>query len=295
MSRIKECFTSRFTGGVIMEADYSQLEVIGLAFLSQDKLLCEDIRDGIDLHCMSAAGLYGLRYTEVLAGYLAEDPDMTKKRKNAKGFSFQLQYGSGAAAMADQLGLPLKMAQKFIKVYYERYKGVKEYQEYVKAEVLASRKPSSLRTTKGIPAGMGQFTSITGRRYVFQEFDAPDFLVEKGTKTSFSPTQMKNYPVQGFATGDVVPLMMGEVYERLKLSALLGTKALLINTVHDSIMLDVHPDVVFSTAVTVKEVLEDAPHYINKTWGLEFDLPLRVDITTGPTWAEQTQFNFKLL
>jgi DNA polymerase I-like protein with 3'-5' exonuclease and polymerase domains len=276
-----------------MEADYSQLEIIGLAFLSQDKLLCQDIKNGIDLHCMSAAGLYGLNYEDVLAGYQAEDPEMTKKRKIAKGFSFQLQYGSGAKAMADQLGLPLKMAQKFIKVYYERYKGVKEYQEYVKEAVMATRAPSALRTVEKVPAGLGQFTSVTGRRYVFQEFDAPAFLVEKGIKTSFSPTQMKNYPVQGFATGDVVPLMMGEVYESLKANPLLRTKALLINTVHDSIMLDVHPDAIDRAALLVKQVLENAPYYIKMTWGLEFDLPLKVDITTGPSWASQTQYEFK--
>ena len=292
MSKIKECFTSRFTDGVIMEADYSQLEVICLAHLSQDPLLMKDIREGVDLHSMGAANLFNLNYDYVRDAYLKGDPDMTKKRKIAKGFSFQLQYGSGAQAMADQLGLPVQLAKDFIKAYYGRYKGVKQYQEDVKAKVLASRKPSKHRTPKGVPAGIGHYTSITGRRYVFQEYDAPDFMVAKGVATSFSPTQMKNYPTQGFATGDIVPLMMGVLYEKLKRNPFLRTKALLVNTVHDSIMLDVAPDAIYQTAKDVKYTMQDAPKYIKETWGIDFDLPLGVDVTTGPSWAEQTEYKF---
>jgi DNA polymerase I-like protein with 3'-5' exonuclease and polymerase domains len=75
-----------------MEADYSQLEVICLAFLSNDLVLRQDILEGIDLHSMSAASLYKHSYMEVRQGYVEGDPVMTKKRKIAKAFSFQLQY-----------------------------------------------------------------------------------------------------------------------------------------------------------------------------------------------------------
>ena len=290
MSRIKECFTSRFEDGVIMEADYSQLEVIVLAFLSQDYQLMKDIREGVDLHCMAAASLYNKPYDTMLSGYQAGDPDITKWRKISKVFSFQLQYGSGAKAMAEKLELPVELAKKFIKNYYARYPGVKLFQEKVASSVQASRKPSKHRTATGLPAGLGHYTSITGRRYVFQEYDSLPFMVERGKPISFSPTQMKNYPVQGFATGDIVPLMMGVLYEKLKSDPILRTKALLINTVHDSIMLDVREDVVRQAATTVKEVLEDAPTYIYKTWQIIFDLPLKVGISTGPSWAQQTEY-----
>jgi len=291
MSRIKECFTSRFVdGGVIMEADYSQLEVIVLAFLSQDRQLMADIKTGIDLHCMSAADLFSIPYKDLLAGYQEGNEVFTKYRKIAKGFSFQLQYGSGATAMAEKLELPVEMAKKFIKNYYARYPGVKRFQEKVSSEVQASRKPSKYRTEKGLPAGIGHYTSITGRRYVFQEYDSLEFMVKRGQPVSFSPTQMKNYPVQGFATGDIVPLMMGVLYEELKKDPFLITKALLVNTVHDSIMLDVHGAVVDKVARLVKRVLEDAPKYILDTWGIVFDLPLKIDVTTGRSWATQTDY-----
>jgi len=287
MSRIKECFTSRFEGGVIMEADYSQLEVICLAFLSNDLVLKRDIRMGVDLHSMSAASLYGLTYEVVRDGYIAGDPVMTKKRKIAKAFSFQLQYGSGAAAMAASIGEDVEVAKAFIKAYYDRYKGVKAYQEEVARIVKASRKPSKRRTLSGIPAGVGHYTSITGRRYVFQEYDAPEWMK---AKVSFSPTQMKNYPTQGFATGDIVPLILGEVYEELKKNLFLGPNALLVNTVHDSIVLDVNASYVNNAASLVKRVMEDAPRYIKETWGIDFDLPLSVGISTGPDWATQSEY-----
>jgi len=62
MSKIKECFTSRFEGGKIVEFDYSQLEVIGLAVLSKDPQLMKDLRDGLDLHCVNTASLYQKDY-----------------------------------------------------------------------------------------------------------------------------------------------------------------------------------------------------------------------------------------
>jgi DNA polymerase I-like protein with 3'-5' exonuclease and polymerase domains len=290
MSRIKECFTSRFNDGVIMEADYSQLEVICLAFLSNDLVLRQDILEGIDLHSMSAASLYKHSYMEVRQGYVEGDPVMTKKRKISKAFSFQLQYGSGAAAMAASIGEDISVAKEFIAAYYARYSGVKAYQDMVASTVKKSRVPSKRRTASGLPAGVGHYSSITGRRYVFQEYDAPDWMVAKGIKTSFSPTQMKNYPTQGFATGDIVPLILGEVYEELKRNPFLVTKALLVNTVHDSIVLDVHPGCVNQTASLVKGVMENAPLYIRKTWGFDFDLPLSVGISTGPSWANQSEY-----
>ena len=293
MSRIKECFTSRFHGGYIVEADYSQLEVICLAFLSGDKQLRSDILEGIDLHCASAATLIGKSYRTVVEGYLLGDPYITKQRKIAKGFSFQLQYGSGAQGMADQLGVDVKLAKEFIKNYYARYPGVKVYQDHVIETVKKSRKPSTRRTDSGKPAGVGHYTSLTGRRYVFHEYDAPEWMQEKGVMTSFSPTQMKNYPTQGFATGDIVPLIAGKVYETLASRPLHSDYALLINTVHDSLMLDVHPDYLKVTCDILKNIMEDAPRYIKEIWGIDFDLPLPVGISYGPSWADQTELTFK--
>jgi len=291
MSKIRECFKSRWPNGYIMEADFSQLEVIGLAFLTQDANLYEDILDGLDMHCINASFLYGYPYEAIKALVDAGNPEWVKKRKISKAPGFLIQYGGGANAMAKQTGLSMEQCKQFISNYYARYTGVGEWQDAVADEVRRSRKPSAKRTEKNLPAGMGQYKSITGRRYVFKEYDAPEWMARKGAKTSFSPTQMKNYPVQGFATGDVVPLVIGELYDVLKNSVWKDT-ALLTNTVHDSVLLDCYDR---ATAVQVAEIvkvtMERAPQYIEETWGFKFDLPLNVDVEIGETWAKKKKLD----
>lgn len=286
MSRIKECFISRYKGGVIMEADYSQLEVIVLAFLSNDHELRKDILDGIDIHSRNAAQLFGVPHKMFLDAVAEENKGAIKQRKIAKGLSFQLQYGAGAASMSEKLGIDLDIAKKFIENYYARYTGVKAYQEDVARRVKASRCPSTRRTVSGLPAGLGTYQSVTGRRYTFFEYDSPAWVHPAGT--GFSPTQMKNYTTQGFATGDIVPLVFGHLYEELQRYTGLVKHHKLINTVHDNVVLDVDIGYASMIGTLVKKFMEDAPRLIKETWGIDFDLPLKVDVTWGPSWGKQT-------
>ena len=91
-SSIKKCFKSRWRDdGYIVEADFSQLEVIGAAIVSGDSMMKKDILDGIDSHAQSAYWLNPqYTYEEILEGYLAEDEYFTKLRKNAKAPRFEL-------------------------------------------------------------------------------------------------------------------------------------------------------------------------------------------------------------
>lgn len=92
MSNIKRCFTSRFgENGSILNADFSQLEVIGLAYLSQDKQLYKDILDGLDMHCINASFLYEKPYEYIKAQVDAGDLEWAKKRKTAKAPGFLIQ------------------------------------------------------------------------------------------------------------------------------------------------------------------------------------------------------------
>ena len=92
MASIKECFKSRWgNDGYIVEADFSQLEVIGAAIVSGDVMMKKDILDGVDSHSQSASWLHPQHsYEEILQGYEAEDPYFTKLRKNAKSPRFEL-------------------------------------------------------------------------------------------------------------------------------------------------------------------------------------------------------------
>jgi DNA polymerase I-like protein with 3'-5' exonuclease and polymerase domains len=150
--------------------------------------------------------------------------------------------------------------------------------------VQLSRKPSPKRTESLLPAGIGEYRSITGRLYRFTEYDAPEFLVRRGTRTSFSPTQCKNYPIQGFATGDIVPEVLGRVFRALLADEELREKCLIINTVHDSIIFDCHKSVLDKACRLIRSVMEDAPKWMEKRYGFKIDLPLNVDVEYGHSW-----------
>ena len=274
MSDIKSCFPSRFEGGYIVEADFSQLEVVGLAALSQDSNLIEDLLSGRDMHRYYTAQRLGIPEEEV----------QPKDRTFTKRMTFQLQYGSGAANMARKLGLQKKDCQLHIDNYYNRYNEVKQWQDSVMDAVARSRKPTDKLTPKGYPQGMGKYESPLGRVYVFFEQDAPEWA--RHDIPSFSPTQMKNYAVQGSATGDIMALFRARLYRKLLRSPLWG-HALLINTVHDSVMADCDSrEAAMGLKAMMEETAAELVETIMETWGLWCPVPFKIETKIGPRWSE---------
>lgn len=268
MSKIRECFTSRFDDGWIVEADYSQLEVIALAYLSDDEQLRADILEGVDMHWENAKKLFNVA------------TPTPQQRKIAKALSFQLQYGAGYKSMAASNNITEEVAKNFIEIYYNRYPAVGNWQQDNIDRVKAHRKPSTYRTSMGYPAGYAVLTSITGRCYGFIEDDT----FEGGGKTAFRPTQIKNYPVQGLATGDIVPMMVGKLNREIIDQGLMH-HVKLINTVHDSVVMDVS-DMALARACTIaKTVLESAPKVIEEVFNIKFDMPLPVGVSYGRNWG----------
>lgn len=276
MNTIKDCFISRFgADGFLIEADFSQLEIIYLAHITQDKQLIKDIMDGIDLHRVRAADLF-----HKLIGSVTE-----AERKVAKAFSFMLQYGSGANHMAEETGHPVAMAQAFIDNYYARYPQVKAWQDENISQVEKNAKVIAAHSVSGYPLHKSVLISETGRRYTFIEDDSPEYLRRKGKYTSFKPTTIKNYPVQGGATGDIVPMVLGRLYRWLVENDL-TSDVKLIATVHDSIVLDTRAKMVYHIGSEVKRIMEEAPKYYKQTFGIDFSLPLKAEIKYGPTWGD---------
>lgn len=274
MSRIKYAFVSRFPGGYLLELDFSQLEIYVLAYLSNDKVLKADLVTGKDLHDISATMLFGKGFTK-------------DQRKIAKQLSFQLQYGAGAKSMAETNNIDIEVAKKFIEEYYKRYAGVKEYHANLLVTVLKHREASKLRTMKGLPAGMSKVRSLTGRVYTYVEDDAPDWAA---VDTSFSPTKCKNYPVQGLATGDIVPMVLGRIYRTLRSNAAYKHNIKSINTIHDSLMFDCRDRI--NAEMWAKRcmlIMEDAPALFKETFGFEFDLPLKAGAELGKSWGEMKE------
>lgn len=275
MSEIKECFISRWPEtGVILESDFSQLEVVGLAALSQDGALIEDLLSGRDMH----------RYYTAARLKIKEEEVKPKDRTFTKRMTFQLQYGSGAKNMAKKLGLDIKECQDFIDAYYGRYHEVKKWQDRVMEEVYASHMPTDRLTPAGYPQGQGVWESPTGRRYTFFEQDPPEWM--KDRTPNFSPTQMKNYPVQGSATADIMAVFRARLYRRLLSSPLRG-HVLLINTVHDSIMADCETrEYALELAKLNAEVAASLVDVMAETWGFICPVPFKIETKIGPRWSE---------
>lgn len=284
MSNIKNAFISGFNGGYLLESDFGQLEVYALAYLSQDAQLKQDLLDGLDLHVLNAAALANQPYSVFKSRVDSGDLLAIGQRKLAKGMSFQLQYGAGAAKIAKENGCTEDFARKFIRFYYERYAGVKEYHKMLLNSAVSNRKPSHKRTSSDLPAGVCVLESETGRRFTFYEEDSFNGGV------SFSPTQLKNYPVQGFATGDIVPLVLGHLHDRLCKEGLTNN-ILLINTIHDSILEDVSRSYVYIAAKITKEVMESAPQLLQKYFGIDLGMPLKVEIRAGTTWGTMENYD----
>jgi hypothetical protein len=167
----------------LVEADFSQLEVIGLAALTQDPQLIEDLRAGRDMHRFFAAQLYNKPEEEVTKA----------ERTLTKRFTFQLQYGGGAQGLAKKNHVSVEIAKRFIETYYGRYYVVKDWQDDNVERVARSRRETGELTPGGEPKGEGQLISPTGRVYVFQEQDPPPGF--RSTGASFNPPEIKNYPV----------------------------------------------------------------------------------------------------
>lgn len=283
---VKNHFTSRFDGGTMVEMDFSQLEIIGLAILSDDPQLKQDINDGLDLHSVNTAQLHREDYNVIKAAVDAGDKGWNAKRKVVKIFSFQLQYGAGPKTMAESAGVTIDTAKEFIEAYYNRYPVVKLWQDDCIATVQRNSEPSNDKTHMGVPAAKSWLSSPSGRWYSFTEQDAPEWMRDKGVLTSFSPTQIKNYPVQGFSTGDVVPLALGKIFRYL-LHSESSELIKFVNTVHDSLIFDVHPDCPIEVLRDIKEILETLPDQINYLWPeVQFDLPLHAGVEMGRSWGE---------
>jgi DNA polymerase I-like protein with 3'-5' exonuclease and polymerase domains len=274
MSRIKECFTTRFENGSIVNADFSQLEVVGLAILSLDQQLIADIRSGMDMHIVRAAKLFNI----------TEDKVTKQQRQLAKMLSFQLQYGSGARNMAEQNKIHINVAKKFIEQYYERYTDVKRWQEHVRESVVSSRRVDG-HTKGGYPRGTGTYRSPSGRAYSFYEYDPMGGWQKEA---SFSPTEMKNYPCQGFSTGDVMALYRGQVMRQLMPE--MFTNILFINSVHDSVMFDCRDEESVAKCVEVLyNMCKELPTLLTKRFGIKVPLEFNIDVETGPSWANLTK------
>jgi DNA polymerase I-like protein with 3'-5' exonuclease and polymerase domains len=124
-----------------------------------------------------------------------------------------------------------------------------------------------------------------GRKYVFNSYQS-----EYNGEQEFSPTELKNYPIQGSATGDMVPMMVGLLQRKLEEAGYYQAgSANLGMTVHDSVVIDCTNEVLYNVAKLAKEVLEQAPHFISTYLGVTFPCRLSVGVEAGPNWQDKKE------
>jgi DNA polymerase I-like protein with 3'-5' exonuclease and polymerase domains len=290
-SEVKKMFISRFEGGMMMEVDYSQLEVVVQGLLSGDKNLCQDLRNKIDFHCKRVSAKFGCTYEEALHrckdATFAEHALWKTRRTKCKEFSFQRAYGAGAAAIAASTGMSIDDVKDLIEAEDIMYPGVTEFNSNVEKTVKRSAKAfkDPMRGFRTFRRGFWQ--SPTGTMYTFRSYDAPSFLKEKGIDDSFMPTEMKNYPVQGTG-GEIVQIILGKLVRHFIKMKNYGGKALLCNTVHDCVWIDYHPDVQEQLAADVKRIMESVPEVLEELYGMDVQVPFPIEIEIGPNLYDKT-------
>lgn len=255
------------TEGQLMEIDFKQLEIVALAYLSGDVTLIKDIQNGEDIHFNSGRGVMGWK--------TIADMD-EKSRKIVKGVNFGLIYGGGAKGIAHSTGQDQKLIKALIKAFYDRYPGVRTWQNNVYTSVVGDMKPNGHRD------GEQTYHSYyndpkSQRKYHFVEGPAPGWVRAKtGRGFSFKPTETKNYPVQGFAGGDIVMRALGELWEIFKGRRCYENTKLRM-TVHDSILVDTDLEEADIEDAMARVCLRIKQHY-------QLPFNLQFDITTGTNW-----------
>lgn len=223
----RRCVRTRWENGAIIEVDFSQLEVAALAHISEDPQLIADLKAGVDIHY--EIGRDVMRWKT--------PADMTKEtRRTVKNVVFGMLYGGGAATLAEQGGTTKKVAQQIIDSFYRRYRHIEVWQGNFYKDVLSNAYLSG-HDKCGEPLHESLVKKIYGEQPIswwFKTKRSPDWLYKKtGDRYSFTPTQTKNYPIQGFAGGVIVPLYINKICREDRL-----TQRSIILTVHDSVLLD---------------------------------------------------------
>ena len=257
------------TDKTFVELDYAQLEVRVLALASGDMRLIEDINSGMDMHTYFATRIFG-------------KSDITpKERRLAKGFSFQLQYGAGAKGIAKHWNVDESLSQRFIDEYFSRYSGVERWQQLmldVAKQTLKHR--GDFKNNESVPSYyIPSIWKDPVSKRALNHFRLVAEKPEWANEYRISPTKTKNYPIQGAASD----IMMFSLVRLTK--ALEGAPAKVLNTVHDSVLLEVS-DNIDEICLKTKAVLEQVPTELAQMFQIKVPIPFPVDYSTGTTLEE---------
>ena len=220
--RIRKVFVPSSKDHLLIDADYSQIELRVLAHITGDENLLHAFKEGKDIHSSTAAKIFEV-----------DEKDITSiQRSRAKAINFGILYGLGEFSLAKDLGVTRKEAKSYIEGYLGQYQGVKKYM----TDVVEKAKQE------------GFVTTLLGRRRNIPELQSKNFNIR-----SFGERVALNAPIQGSAA-DILKLAMLKIYDRLRDG---GFASRLVLQVHDEILVDALRQEAKEVKQLVKESMEN--------------------------------------
>ncbi|MBQ2564353.1 MAG: DNA polymerase I, partial [Oscillospiraceae bacterium] len=223
-SEIRKMFVAA-PGNVLVDADYSQIELRLLAHISKDTAMRDAFLSGVDFHTATAAQVFNTPVEEVTP----------RQRSNAKAVNFGIVYGISAWSLAGDIGVSTSEAKEYMDAYYEKYPGVHQYMEDIKEKARED----------------GYVVTLYQRRRYLPELKSSNFNTR-----SFGERVALNMPIQGTAA-DIIKLAMVNVANRLKKEKLEGR---LILQVHDELIVECPEKEADTVAKLLAEEMENVIH-----------------------------------
>ncbi|MGE5534150.1 MAG: DNA polymerase, partial [Acidobacteriota bacterium] len=243
--KIRRAFVAS-SGNKLVSADYSQIELRLLSEVANVPALRKAFQDGVDIHAMTASEMFGVPVKNM-------PPDV---RRRAKAINFGIIYGISAFGLAAQLGIEREEAGAYIKKYFERFPGIRDYME----------------ETKEFCRKNGYVLTLFGRKCHY-----PDIKASNGSIRAFNERAAINARLQGSAA-DIIRRAMIRIEPELAKDKL-GAQMLL--QVHDELVFEVPEAEVETTMPIIKSVMEDAPHP-----AVALHVPLEVEVRAADNWDE---------
>jgi DNA polymerase I-like protein with 3'-5' exonuclease and polymerase domains len=243
-SPIKECIIASLD--FIMQYDLSQIEWRAAAFLSQDETMMHEVNSGIDQHSAACVDLMEQKLTK-------------ENRFYAKIFNFRMIYDGTFFGFWRDRKMPNFSKQKWIDIierFWDKYFGLRKYIDKNVDEVYRTKR----------------LKIFTGRFFKFR----------RTKRGEYNTSQIANYPVQGLAGGDILPLLTVVIRRGMRK---LNLKSKMILTVHDSIVFDVSKDEVDKLASLCIKVGELLPKYIENYFGMPWNVKLAGEVEIGKTYG----------
>ncbi len=243
--KIRTAFVAE-PGNVLISADYSQIELRVLAHVADIPQLREAFANGIDIHAMTASEMFGVPVKDMPG----------EVRRRAKAINFGIIYGISAFGLANQLGIERAEAGDYIKRYFERFPGIRDYMDATKAKARE----------------MGYVETIFGRRAHY-----PDIRSSNPQVRAFNERAAINAPIQG-AAADIIRRAMVRMEPVLDKA---GIRARLLLQVHDELVFEAAEEEAEKAIPVIVDVMEGAAMP-----AVDMKVPLKVDARAAKNWDE---------